>query len=209
MHRSLSILPLHDGEGMKKEEVVQITTQTPGIPLAAAAYRRVLRSGGYPIVSIIEDDFKLIQLQEGSDEQIGFFPGAWYRGIADTIDHSIRILADRDPLFLADTDPRKIIASSMATKPYREWLDAKEDAGKFTWTLCLYATEGVARQAGMSLEEYWESDRIGMFSYRERSDSQVAGGLRGNAENSHCSELHADSPHPDYRAINRPYRNAR
>ncbi len=146
---------LHDGEGMKKEEVVQITTQTPGIPLAAAAYRRVLRSGGYPIVSIIEDDFKLIQLQEGSDEQIGFFPGAWYRGIADTIDHSIRILADRDPLFLADTDPRKIIASSMATKPYREWLDAKEDAGKFTWTLCLYATEGVARQAGMSLEEYW------------------------------------------------------
>jgi aminopeptidase len=92
----------------------------------------------------------------GNDDQIGFFPEKYYRGIADTIDHTVRILADRDPLFLSSIDPRAIILNTRSTKPYRDWLDEKEDAGKFTWTLCLYGTEGVAAEAGMSIEEYWE-----------------------------------------------------
>jgi aminopeptidase len=147
---------LSDGNGMKSGEVVQISSQLPGLPLARETFRRVLKSGGHPIFTLIDDDVKLIQLQEGSDAQIGFFPEPYYRGLAATIDHSIRILADNDPLFLSAADPRKIIAGSAASKPYREWLDAKEDAGKFTWTLCLYGTEGVAKQAGLSLEAYWE-----------------------------------------------------
>jgi aminopeptidase len=147
---------LNDGRGMQNDEVVQVTTPIAGLPLARAVYRRILRSGGHPMVTILDDDLKLIQLQEGSDRQIGFFPDAYYRGFADTLDHSIRILADLDPLFLSAANPRKIIACSAAMKPYREWLDAKEDAGNYTWTLCLYGTEGVAQQAGMRLEEYWE-----------------------------------------------------
>ena len=146
---------LNDGLGIKKDDVVLIVTQTPGLPLAKETYRQVLRSGGFPLVNILDDDFKLLHLTEGSDRQITFFPGDYYRGIADTIDHSIRILADRDPLFLASADPRKIIMHAGATKPYRERLDAKEDAGNYTWTLCLYGTEGAARQAGLTIAEYW------------------------------------------------------
>ncbi|MBN1131008.1 MAG: aminopeptidase [Chitinispirillaceae bacterium] len=147
---------LDDGKGIKKNDVVQIGVQMPGLPLAKEVYRSVLRAGGHPVINIIEDDFKLVHLTEGSDEQIGFFPEKYYRGLADTFDHSIRILADRDPLFLSSIDPKKIILNTRCIKPYRDWLDAKEDAGRFTWSLCLYATEGVAREAGMDLEEYWE-----------------------------------------------------
>jgi aminopeptidase len=146
---------LGDGKGIKKSDVVQISVQTPGLPLAREAYRSVLRAGGYPILNIIEDDFKLIHLKEGNEEQIGYFPEKYYRGIADTVDHAVRILADRDPLFLSSIEARKIILNTRCIKPYRDWLDAKEDAGKFTWTLCLYGTEGVAKEAAMSLEEYW------------------------------------------------------
>ena len=147
---------LNDGKGIKKNDVVLIGVQTPGVLLAKEVYRSVLHAGGHPILNIIEDEFKLIHLKEGSDDQAGFFPEKYYRGIADTIDHTVRILADRDPLFLSSIDPRRIILNTRSTKPYRDWLDEKEDAGKFTWTLCLYGTEGVAAEAGMSIEDYWE-----------------------------------------------------
>ncbi|MBN1577213.1 MAG: aminopeptidase [Chitinispirillaceae bacterium] len=147
---------LNDGEGIKKGDVVYMVSQLPGLPLAKAIYRTILKSGGQPIVQLQDDDFRLMQLEEGSDEQIGFFPKEYYRGLADNIDHYVRILAEEDPLFLAGADPRKVILSSRSTKPFRDWLDAKEDAGRFTWTLCLYGTEGAAREAGMSIKEYWE-----------------------------------------------------
>jgi len=146
---------LGSGSGMKKNEVVLIATQTPGVPLAKEVYRAVVRAGGHPLMNIIDDDFRKILLTEGSDPQIGFFPEKYYQGLAGTIDHSIRILADADPLFLSAVDPRKIILNAKSTKPYREQLDKKEDAGNFTWTLCLYGTDGVAKEAGMSLKEYW------------------------------------------------------
>lgn len=146
---------LGSGEGIKKNEVVLITAQTPGIPLAREVYRAVMKAGGHALVNIIDDDFKKILLTEGSDLQIGYFPDKYYRGLGDTIDYSIRILADRDPLFLSGEDPRKIILNTKSTIPYREQLDKKEDAGNFTWTLCLYGTEGVAKEAGMGPKEYW------------------------------------------------------
>lgn len=147
---------LNDGKGIDKDNVVLIVTQTPGVPLAREVYREILKSGGHPIIQIQDDEFKLIHLQHGSDEQLKFFPAPYYKGLADTIDHYVRILAEEDPLFLSKSDPRKVILSSHSTKQFRDWLDQKEDAGKFSWTLCLYGTEGAAREAGMTLEQYWE-----------------------------------------------------
>jgi len=154
---------LNSGNGIKKNDVVYLLAQLPGLPLAKAVYRSILRRGGQCIVNIQDDDFRLIQLKDGSDDQVTFFPKDYYRGLADNIDHYVRILAEDDPLFLADCDPRKVILSSRSTKPFREWLDAKEDAGKFTWTLCMYGTEGSAHEAGMTLEEYWEQIRRACF----------------------------------------------
>jgi aminopeptidase len=147
---------LNDGDGIKKGDVVYLVSQIPGIPLAKAVYRTVLRSGGQPIIQLQDDDFRLIQLEEGTEEQISFFPDNYYRGLADNIDHYVRILAEEDPLFLSKADPKKVILSSRSTKKFRDWLDVKEDAGEFTWTLCLYGTKGAAQEAGMTIAEYWE-----------------------------------------------------
>lgn len=154
--RVLIDFALNDGEGIKKGDVVYLVTQSPGIPLAQEVYRSIIRSGGFPLIQIQDDSFSLISLLEGSDEQLTFFPDKFYRGLADNIDHYVRILADRDPLFLSKADPRKVVLASNSTKQFRIWLDEKEDAGKFTWTLCLYGTEGAAREAGLSEEEYWQ-----------------------------------------------------
>ncbi|HEX2956555.1 MAG TPA: aminopeptidase [Chitinispirillaceae bacterium] len=147
---------LNDGIGIKKNDVVYMVTQTPGLPLAKEIYKVILRAGGHPILNIQDDDFKLLHLQEGTDEQLSFFPAPYYKGLADSIDHYVRILAEEDPLFLSKADPRKVILSSRSVKQFRDWLDEKEDAGKFTWTLCMYGTDGAAKEAGMSIQEYWE-----------------------------------------------------
>jgi aminopeptidase len=147
---------LNDGMGIKKNDVVYLVTQTPGLPLAKELYKTILKSGGHPILNIQDDDFKLLHLQEGTDEQLSFFPSPYYKGLSDSIDHYVRVLAEEDPLFLSKVDPRKVILSSRSVKQFRDWLDMKEDAGKFTWTLCMYGTDGAAKEAGMAIEEYWE-----------------------------------------------------
>jgi len=154
---------LNSGKGIKKNDVVYIATSLPGLALAKEVYKSVLSGGGYPMINIIDDDFKLLQVKNATNEQLSFFPQKFYRGLADTIDHWVRILADEDPMYLKNADPAKVLLSNRATRKFREWLDQKEDKGKFTWTLCLYGTEKMAQEAGLSLEEYWKQIRKACF----------------------------------------------
>lgn len=161
--RVLVNFALNSGKGIKRNEVVYIAAQVPGLPLARQVYEAVLAAGGHAIVNIIEDEFKLMHVTKGSEQQLTFFPQAYYRGLADSIDHWVRVLADHDPLYLKNADPRKIILSNRSAKPFRDWLDRKEDAGKFTWTLALYGTAGNAREAGMTPEAYWNQIKRACF----------------------------------------------
>ncbi len=159
---------LNSGKGIKKNEVVYIVAQTPGMSLAKEVYRAVLAAGGYPLINIVDDDFKLLHLSESNQQQLTFFPTKYYRGLADSIDHWVRILADRDPLYLGKVEPERIMAANKSARKFRDWLDVKEDHGKFTWTLCLYGTEGLAQQAGLSLKEYW--NQIQRACFLDKSD---------------------------------------
>jgi len=40
-------------------------------------------------------------------------------------------------------------------RPYRDWLDRKEAAGRYSWTLGLYGTPAMAKAARLSHKEYW------------------------------------------------------
>jgi aminopeptidase len=146
---------LNDGKGMKRNDVVYLVVQSPGIPLAREVYRAILAAGGHPILHILEDDFKLVHLEEASRNQLLYFPEKYYRGLAETVDHWVRILADEDPMFMKKVDPKRIMLANRSVKPFRDWLDQKEDDGRFTWTLCLYGTEGMAMEAGLGIRDYW------------------------------------------------------
>jgi aminopeptidase len=43
-----------------------------------------------------------------------------------------------------------------ARAPYMAMREKKEQAGKLSWSLCLYGTQSMADEAGLTLEEYWE-----------------------------------------------------
>ena len=51
----------------------------------------------------------------------------------------------------------------MAAQPLRAILEGREAGGDYSWTLCMLPTAELARQAGISLQQYTPAGREGLF----------------------------------------------
>jgi len=147
---------LSSGEGIKKNEIVLLQYDQPAQPLALAVYQRILQKGGHPILRQAEEAFAKIFYETANNKQLTFFPEKYSRALVDTIDHRLFLMADENPLLLKSINPHKLMLANAAKKKLKEWLFAKEDQGKLTWTLALYGTPGAAKEAGLALEDYWK-----------------------------------------------------
>ncbi len=147
---------LNSGKGIKKGEIVFIQVSECAKPFLISLRRSVLKAGGHPIIQYSPDDIAREFYEIGTDEQINFFPEKLLKGRIDEIDHLISIISDTNPKELEGIDPKKIMSRNKAFKPYMDYRDEKENKGKFTWTLALYGTEAMAKEANLTLEEYWE-----------------------------------------------------
>ncbi len=147
---------LGGGTGIKKNEIVYLDFDSPALPLAIEVYRSILEAGGLPMVNMRADEFQKILFSSASDDQLRFFPEKFFHTLADTIDHRIYLISKKDPMHLKDVPPQKIMKANESVRKFRKWIFEKEDAGKFTWTLAVYGTEGMAHEAGLSAQEYWE-----------------------------------------------------
>jgi aminopeptidase len=147
---------LNSGKGIKKGEVVRLMVNESAKPLYVALRNQILRSGGHVITSFIPESTDRDFFELANDSQLKFFPQKYLHGLADDIDHSIGIISESDKHELEGIDPQKIMLAQKSKKPFRDWLDTKENSGKFTWTLALYGTPAMAKEAGMSETEYWD-----------------------------------------------------
>jgi len=153
---------LGSGKGIKKGEVVRITSLECAKPFFVELRKAVWKAGGHVIPDYhpnnddlhpnIERDFYV----HAKKHQIEHFPYHHAKGLIKQIDHSIFILAETDMKSLAGVDPKLIMQRGEAMKPAYEWRNEKENAGKFTWTIAMYGTPAMAKEAGMSLEAYWQ-----------------------------------------------------
>ncbi len=147
---------LNSGKGIKRGDVVRLSVSDSAKPFYVALRNQILKSGGIPLSDYAPDGVARDYFELAGESQLKFFAGKYYRGLADQIDHSIGIISDVDKRELEGVNPQKIMLRQQSVKPFRDWLDAKENAGKFTWTLALYGTPAMAKEAGMSLREYWD-----------------------------------------------------
>jgi len=150
---------LGGGKGIKRGEVVRVTTTESARPLFVALHHAIVKAGGHMLSDYHLDDDAGIQrtfFEIAKDHQLDFFPAKHMRGLVDDVDHSIYIVASNDPHALKGVNPKKIMRRGIAVKPYRDWRTEKELKGKFTWTIGLYGTEAMAQEAGLTLDEYWE-----------------------------------------------------
>lgn len=146
---------LNSGEGVKKGEVVLLRVGEIAKPLLRSLRKSLLNCGAHPIINYFPDDFDREFYELAQDHHIEFFPDKYVRGLVDQIDHVITIVAETNPKELEGIDPKKIMKRGLTYKPYMDWRHEKEAQGKLTWTMALYGTEAQAKEAGLSLEEYW------------------------------------------------------
>lgn len=148
---------LGSGEGIKPGDVVYLLVPLCAWAMVPHLRRSVLEAGGHPLFGVTWDDQRGRDFYElGSDEQIGFEPEKMLRGLVEQIDHVVRILADEDKFLLKGIDAGKLMLGQKALSTLRTMYRDKENAGKLTWTLASYGTEAEAKDAEMTLDEYWE-----------------------------------------------------
>lgn len=156
---------LNMGKGIKKGDVVRVSANESAKPLFVAVCNAIVDSGGHVLAHYAPDEergdlhknasWTRYFYQHATDAQIRFFPKKYLRGVIDQMDHSLFILADKDPHTLDGVDPKKIMARGQALKPFMDWRNEKQHKGKFTWTIGMYGTPGMAKEAGLSEKEYW------------------------------------------------------
>lgn len=152
---------LGSGKGIKKNDVVQLTCHAAASPLYLALYRAIIKAGGHVISSYKPDEDDRLPLHKdfylfANNDQLEFFPEKYLRGLVEQCDHSIYILSDTDKHALQGVEPQRVMKHSASFKPYMDWRRDKENAGKFTWTLALYGTEAMAKEAKLSPKDYWQ-----------------------------------------------------
>ncbi len=147
---------LGNTNGINKGDVVYVAVPEIAKPLLKSLYKTVLQAGGHPIVNLIPDLFEKEFFTYANGEQISHFHDKYYKGLIDQADHYLRVLADVDKKELQDISPKRIMARQLAHKPLMDWRNEKEHAGKLSWSLCMYATQAMADEAKLSLEDYWQ-----------------------------------------------------
>ncbi|MEK7133692.1 MAG: aminopeptidase [Patescibacteria group bacterium] len=157
---------LGGGKGIKKGEVVRISASESAKPLYLAVCNAVIDAGGHVLSNYGPDDekgdkrrnesFTRHFYEHAQPHQLNFFPAKYLRGVIDQMDHSVFLLAEKDPHALAGVDGKKIMRRGLTMKPFMDWRHGKEWKGKFTWTIALYGTPAMAREAGLSEKEYWD-----------------------------------------------------
>jgi aminopeptidase len=152
---------LGGGAGVKRGEVVRVFANESAKPLYVELHRALWRAGCHTIGAYAPDNDDRFNLSRdfyelAGEEQIDFFAAEYQRGVIEQIDHAVSVIGDVNPHALAGVDPGLIMRNGQSMKPAMEWREAKENEGRFTWTLGLYGTPAMAAEAGLSEEEYWQ-----------------------------------------------------
>lgn len=151
---------LNGGKGIKKGETVWLFSKESSKELFLAIAKEIWSAGGNVITYFLPDEFtgygvSRSLLETGTDEQLLFFPRTYWQGIVDSTDHILVIASDPSPELLKGISSEKISKLSGAMSPFMEMRARAIKEGKLGWTLCLYPTESLAYEAGLTLEEYW------------------------------------------------------
>lgn len=149
---------LGGGTGIKPGDVVYLQSPLSALPFYRALRKVILDSGGH-IISSLGDDmdgWARYFYDHATDRQLTAFPDKYYKGLVADVDHRIAVIADHDVHELDKVDPKKMMLVQKSAKPMMDWFNKKENNGLYTWTLALYGTPSMAKEAGLSLEDYWQ-----------------------------------------------------
>lgn len=137
-----------------KREIIVVRSDPPAVKLAEKVYLRLLEWGMHPVLRmggtpVIERTF----YEKADPRQLVFLtPGD--KELCKKLNGSIFLYAPESLTHLSGVDPKRIGKALVARKPLREITERRDEEGRYGWTLCLYPTAELARQAGLSMKQY-------------------------------------------------------
>ncbi|MEI6731894.1 MAG: aminopeptidase, partial [archaeon] len=147
---------LNSGKGVKAGEIVFLNVPECAKPLLVSLRRAVLKAGAHPLINYMPDGMSREFFELANEKQLEYFPAKLLKGRIDEITHLVGIIAEPNKHELEGIPPKKLMHREKFFTPYMQWRNEKENAGKFTWTLALYGTEAMAKEAGLSPKEFWQ-----------------------------------------------------
>jgi aminopeptidase len=146
---------LGNRRGVARGDVVLVSAAEDAKPMFVTLRNAVLRAGATCIADYTPTGVARAAVELASPDQLSTFHRAYYRGLAEAIDHRVVIRSSSDPRELDGVDPRKLMLERRTTRPYKRWIDQKEARGRFSWTLATYGTPAMAKEARLSHKAYW------------------------------------------------------
>ncbi|MHA1540445.1 MAG: aminopeptidase [Alphaproteobacteria bacterium] len=155
------------GKIFKKGDLISLTFPRYAYDLAEKIYEICIKKGYNVQTSVnlspkMEKDFYL----NADDNQLKFLPN-WKKEQMQNTAGSIHIISDEDLLNLADVDTKKISSRMKALKSLRDIRNKNEQNGNYSWTLALWPSEDMAKQAGAPLEKLYDQIRKACFLNKE------------------------------------------
>ncbi len=152
----------------KKKDIVAVRYNLAAVRLAEVIYRKLLSSGMHPVLRTgptpaMEKDFYQIS---NADQLVFQAPGD--KELISHLNGNISLLAPESLTHLSDVDSARIGKAAKARKPLRDILEKREINGDFGWTLGMFPTSGLARQAGLTKTEY--ARQIARACFLDRRD---------------------------------------
>lgn len=149
-------------KGIKKGDVVYLSAPMCAVDLFVACRNRIIERGGHVIGDIMLNDQDR-RMRETPDffarakkHQIEFSPNKYIDGLIDQVDHYLVILAKENMHSFKDINPQLMMRKQQHALGYLfKKRQDKEMRGELTWSLCLYPSQALAKESGMSLKEYW------------------------------------------------------
>ncbi len=138
---------------VKAGDRVAIETTTNAEGLVREIYELVLRRGGHPHLILTLPDQEKVFFNYASDEQLAFTP-LLQKLVTEQFEAYIRVRADVDPRALSGVPGDKQSLRQKGMAPVRNVMLKRGATDELRWALTQIPTEGYAKEAGMSLQDY-------------------------------------------------------
>lgn len=141
-------------EGFSPYDAVLLRAGIAAMPLAEALHRKLVRRKFHVTVKILptpalEKDFYLF-----SDKKQRGFINHGEKEYYENLNGNIYLNAPASLTHLRDIEPGKIGETTVVRKTLNDIALRRGAAGKYSWTLCTYPTEELAKNARLTLGEY-------------------------------------------------------
>jgi aminopeptidase len=138
----------------RKNEIVMIRYDLPALRLAEALQAKLLDGGMNPVLRVGMTPTMEKQFYVKANKRQLLFQPPGEKELCQKLNGGIYLYAPDSLTHLADVDSSRIGKATVARKFLKDILDRREETGRFSWTLCLFPTAELAKQAKLSLTRY-------------------------------------------------------